>query len=131
VKKIHIIILVIVAAAIGIMVATFGSNLSSYETFASAKEKMGKTFHVSAVLDTSIGNVMYNPHENSNKLVFYAKDESGAVEQVTYYKGKPDGFERSEKLVMKGKMTENGFVCEDMQLKCPSKYEASQHIVME
>ncbi len=130
-KKIHIIILIILAATISIMVATFGSNMSSYETFASASKKMGTTFHVTAVLDTVSNKIEYNPMENSNKLVFYAKDEGGAVQKVTYYKGKPEGFERSERLVMKGKMTESGFICEDMQLKCPSKYEESKHIVAE
>lgn len=126
-KKIHIIILIILAATIGIIVASFGTKLSTYETFGSAKEKMGNKFRVSAVLDTTVSQVIYDPIENSNKLVFYAKDQNGEVAKVFYYKGKPDGFERSEQLMMVGKMTDQGFVCEEMQLKCPSKYEADKH----
>ena len=123
VKKIHIIILVIIAVTIGIIVVSFGKKMSTYETFASAHEKMGTIFRVSAILDTTQYQVDYNPLKNSNKLVFYAKDQNGEIQKVTYLDSKPEGFERSEKLMMIGKMTEDGFVCEKLQLKCPSKYE--------
>ncbi|OJU77761.1 MAG: hypothetical protein BGO09_03265 [Bacteroidetes bacterium 47-18] len=122
-KKIHIIILVILAVTIGIIVVSFGKKMSTYETFATAKEKMGASYRVSAVLDTTTYKVEYNPLENSNKLVFYAKDQNGEIQKVTYWDSKPEGFERSEKLMMIGRMTEQGFVCEKLQLKCPSKYE--------
>lgn len=130
-KKIHIIILIILAATIGIIVASFGTKLSTYETFGTASEKMGNKFRVAAVLDTTVNGVEYNPLENSNKLVFYAKDQNGAISKVFYYKGKPEGFERSEQLMMVGKMTEQGFICEEMQLKCPSKYEETNHTFAE
>jgi cytochrome c-type biogenesis protein CcmE len=123
VKKIHIIILVIIAITIGIIVVSFGKKMSTYETFASAKEKMGTTFRVSAILDTTQHKVMYDPMANSNLLVFYAKDQNGEIQKVTFLDSKPEGFERSEKLMMIGRMTEEGFVCEKLQLKCPSKYE--------
>lgn len=127
-KKIHIIIIVLVAAAIGIIVATFG-DLSTYETFASASEKPGTSFRVVAVLDTVTSKVQYDPLIDPNRLEFYAKDKNGDSFPVVYLGGKPDGFERSEQLVMNGKMTPNGFVCEQIQLKCPSKYEQHEIVV--
>jgi len=127
-KKIHIIILVLVAATIGVVVASFG-DLSTYETFSSAAEKPGTSFRVVAVLDTVSAQVQYDPKIDPNRLVFNAKDKNGDSFPVTYLGGKPDGFERSEQLVMVGKMTPNGFVCDQIQLKCPSKYEQHEVVV--
>lgn len=123
-KKANIIILIIIAAAIGVIVSKMG-DFSTYETFDSAAEKPNSTFKVIAYLDTT-QQMTYNPLVDANKFVFYAKDKNGALQQVTFNGSKPQDFERSEQLVMTGKMTENGFVCTQIQMKCPSKYENDQ-----
>lgn len=47
----------------------------------------------------------YNPIENPNRFSFYAKDENGKT-LLIITGAKPQDFERSEKLTMKGKMEE-------------------------
>ncbi len=123
-KKTNILILVLIAAAIGIIVASFG-EFSTYETFASASKKPGSNFHVVGYLDTSRSQ-QYDPLENANYFTFYAKDKQGELQQVIFNGAKPQDFERSEQLVMTGYMKDGYFHCSKIQMKCPSKYENDQ-----
>jgi len=126
-KKANIIILVLIATAIGVIVSSFG-QFSTYETFASAAEKPGTTFHVVAHLDTSRQQV-YDPIKDPNYFTFFAKDKKGALHQVIFNGTKPQDFERAEQLVMTGYMKDGTFHCAKIQMKCPSKYEADQVVV--
>lgn len=123
-KKANIIILVLIAAAIGIIVSSFG-KFSTYETFASAADKPGRTFHVVGHLDTS-HTQEYDPIRDPNRFVFYAKDKKDNLHKVIFNGTKPQDFERAEQLVMTGYMQNGDFHCAKIQMKCPSKYEADQ-----
>src|SRR5690606_36545802 len=120
-KKINIVILGIIALAISIIVIKF-ADFSTYESFGSAKEKPGTSFYVVGYLDTS-QSMVFNPIENPNKFEFYAKDKKGEQIKVIFNGGKPQDIERSEELVMTGKVVGNEFHCSKIQMKCPSKYE--------
>ena len=52
-KKIHIVMLVAIAAVIAVLISMMG-DLSTYETIASARQKQGKTVTVIAKLDKSL-----------------------------------------------------------------------------
>ena len=56
-KKTHVILLVLIVAAIAVLISYIPKSgavlLSSYETIATAKEKSGKFVHVVAKLDKS------------------------------------------------------------------------------
>ena len=95
--------------------------LSSYETIAGAKEKTGKFVHVVAKLDKT-QPVDYDAIKNPNYLSFTAVDTTGGKVKVIYNNAKPDNFEHSERLVMKGKMNGDVFECNEILMKCPSKY---------
>lgn len=124
-KTSHIILLLIIAASLGLIVSMVG-DFSTYQTFESASLKPEKEFQIIATLDT-IGKPMeYNPIENPNRFSFYAKDENGKTSQVIFTGAKPQDFERSEKLTMKGKMKEGKFECREILMKCPSKYKTDQ-----
>lgn len=123
-KKASIVILVLIAAAIGILVASFG-KFSTYETFASASEKPGSTFHVVGFLDTSRAQ-QYDPIKDPNSFIFFAKDKKGAIHKVIFNGARPQDFEKSEQLVMTGFMKDGDFHCNKIQMKCPSKYENDQ-----
>lgn len=123
-KKSHIFILVLIAAAIAVIVSSFG-EFSTYETFASASEKSGETIHVVGYLDTS-KTQHYDPIKDPNHFTFFAKDKQGEIHQVIFRGAKPQDFERSEQLVMKGYMKDGTFHCAQIQMKCPSKYENDQ-----
>lgn len=122
-KVSHILILVVIAVAIGLLISTM-TDLSTYDTINSAKEKPGKFIHIIAKLDTANGKqIEYDALKNPNYLSFHIVDSLGGTSKVVYMKGKPPtDMEKSERMVLKGKMTDSAFVCDDILIKCPSKY---------
>ncbi|MBX3257755.1 MAG: cytochrome c maturation protein CcmE [Chitinophagaceae bacterium] len=121
-KKIHIVTLVLIAAAIAYMLVTMSKDLTTYDTIASAKQKQGKFIHLIAKLDRS-KNVEYDPVTDPNFLAFYAVDSLGGQTKVIYHSTKPPELEMSERIVLKGKMNGDVFECKEILLKCPSKYK--------
>jgi len=120
-KKTHIIILVGIAALIVGLLA-YSVDFSTYDTIASAKQKEGKFVHLIAKLDKT-QPIEYDPANNPNYLSFYAVDSLGGSTKVVYRNSKPTDLERSERIVLKGKMEKDHFECKDILLKCPSKYK--------
>jgi cytochrome c-type biogenesis protein CcmE len=47
----------------------------------------------------------------------------GGKTKVVYHYSKPTDLEKSERVVLKGKMQKDYFDCKDILLKCPSKYK--------
>ncbi|RYF86986.1 MAG: hypothetical protein EOO03_11150 [Chitinophagaceae bacterium] len=120
-KKTHIIILVGIAAVIVGLLA-YSVDFSTYDTVNSAKQKQGKYVHLIAKLDKT-QPIEYDPIKNPNYLAFYAVDSLGGQTKVVYHNSKPTDLEKSERIVMKGKMEEGHFECKEILLKCPSKYK--------
>ncbi len=125
-KKIHILILLIVAGALALILSSF-DGFTSVQTFASAAEKPGKVFKIPAVLDTTQA-VVYDEIRNPNEFTFYAIDKKGNNRKVIFKDAKPTDFERAEQLNMSGFMEGDVFICTAMQMKCPSKYENDQFV---
>jgi cytochrome c-type biogenesis protein CcmE len=75
-----------------------------------------------AKLDNS-SPVEYNAAKDPNYLSFYAVDSLGGRTKVVYHNSKPTDLEKSERVVLKGKMQGDVFECKDILLKCPSKYK--------
>ncbi len=119
-KKTHIILIVIIAVAIGAILTTL-NNTSTYASFTEAKESPDTEFHVVGKLDKEKETV-YNPKENANLFTFYMKDNKGVESKVVLHKNKPQDFERSEQIVLIGKMQGNEFHASEILMKCPSKY---------
>lgn len=123
-KKLHIVALVVIATVIAILISQVG-NFSTYESIASAKAKVGKTVTVIAKLDTQ--SLQYDPIKNPNYLTFRVTDSLGNSMNVAYYFEKPQDIEKSERIVLKGKMDGNGIFQireqDGILLKCPSKYK--------
>lgn len=120
-KKLHIVLLVAVAVAIAIMVS-FTSDLATYDTILSAQAKPGKFVHLIAKLDKG-QPINYDPIKNPNYCSFSVVDSLGATTKVISNKPKPADLEMSERVVLKGRMQDDGFHCDDILLKCPSKYK--------
>lgn len=120
-KKLHIIILIgIVSTIIGLLM--FSVDFSTYDTVDSAKSKPGKFVHLIAKLDKS-QPISYDPINNPNFLSFYIVDSLGGKTRVEYHNSKPGDLEKSERMVLKGRMGKDCFECKDILLKCPSKYK--------
>ena len=120
-KKSHIILLVAIAATIGILLM-YSVDFSTYDTIVSARQKQGKFVHLIARLDKS-SPIQYDAIKDPNYLSFYAVDSLGGSTKVIYHNTKPAELEQSDRVVLLGKMNGNVFNCNEILLKCPSKYK--------
>lgn len=123
-KKSHIIIIALIAVAIGAIVSTYG-DASTYEGFTKARANPDKEYHVVGVLNKEKPRE-YNPQVDANLFTFYLIDEAGNESKVIYRAPEPADFERSEKVVIIGKMNGENFEANKILLKCPSKYNEGQ-----
>lgn len=130
-KKTHIIGLILIAIAIGIILITTG-DASTYVGFEEAERisqnDPNQKVHVVGKLkkDTqgTIIGMNFNPALDANRLEFIVVDSLGRENQVVYGAPKPQDFEKSEKLVLVGSMkSDKIFYCDKILLKCPSKYQ--------
>ncbi len=119
-KKTHILGIILIAIAIGAIFTTL-NNTSTYANFLEAAKEPDSEFHVVGKLDKDSSSV-YDPKVNANLFSFYMIDNNGTERKVVLHKNKPQDFERSEQLVIIGKMKEKEFHASDILMKCPSKY---------
>jgi len=120
-KKIHIVFLILIVAALAGM-SFFIKDLTTYETFSSAGEKANKFVVVKVKLDKTMP-VEYNQVKDPNLTTFYAVDRDGNKSKVIYKNAKPTDIERSEGIDLNGYMRDGYFECTKLQMKCPSKYK--------
>ena len=116
--------LIVVAGVIiaGITAMTIGmKDVSTYATFSQA-ESSGRTVKVVGELARD-REMHYDPLTDPNYFTFYIKDRIGEARKVVLRAEKPQDFERSEQIVVTGRMEEGDFVASDILMKCPSKYK--------
>lgn len=119
-KKSYIIAIVLVAVAIGVILSTFADS-ATYATFDEAMENPERKYQVVGTL--SPGKALeYNPEVDANLFRFYLVDREGLEKEVVFKGSKPQDFERSEQVVIKGKMSGAAFQADELLMKCPSKY---------
>jgi cytochrome c-type biogenesis protein CcmE len=123
-KKTSIIIIVLIALAIGAIISTT-SDASSYENFGVATENPGKEFHIVGTLNKT-KEKYFDPKKDANYFTFFLIDDKGEEQKVVYHAPEPTDFERSEKIVIIGKMDGDHFEASKILLKCPSKYTDNQ-----
>lgn len=128
-KKTHIIGIIIIALSIGMILSTF-SDSSTYASFIEALEAPHKEFHVVGQLNKE-KELEYNPEENVNRFAFYLVDREGTEKKVIFNGTKPQDFERSEQVVITGKMKEDAFMADKILMKCPSKYNDGSEEIQE
>ncbi len=117
-KKTHVAIIVCIAIAIGAIIVTM-SDASTYVGFTQAYETPGTKYTVIGYLDKEAP--MHYDARNQ-RFEFTAIDKEGVRQVVVYNQPKPQDFERSEEVTMKGFATDSSFVAEEILMKCPSKY---------
>ncbi len=128
-KKTSIVILVLIAASIVVLISYTG-DLTTYETISSAKKKEGRFVNLIAKIDKQ-QPVEYDAVKNPNYLSFTAVDSLGNRIKVVYHNNKPTDMEKSERIVLKGKVQGDHFECKDILLKCPSKYKDDPKAIKE
>jgi cytochrome c-type biogenesis protein CcmE len=119
-KKIHIIILLVIALSIAAIMGTVADS-STYASFKVAAANEGDEYHVVGKYVKDKG-IEYNPKQNANRCVFYLKDNENKEFKVIYNGAKPQDFEMSEQIVVTGKATAGVFIADKILMKCPSKY---------
>lgn len=129
-KKIHILGLIVIAIAVGVIISTAG-DASTYVTFNEAEAMTQKGNHTSIHVvgeltkdeQGNITNMIYRPEIDPNHFEFSLIDNAGTVKKVVYPAPMPQDFDKSEQVVVIGKMEDGYFYAEKILLKCPSKYE--------
>lgn len=122
-KKGYIIGIVLIAIAFAAIISTV-SDSGTYASFATAMKHEGKVFHVVGKLDKEKA-FQYNPAVNANVFGFYMTDNEGAEKKILYNGTKPQDFEKSEQIVLIGKMSGDEFHASEILMKCPSKYNSA------
>ncbi|GJM32771.1 MAG: cytochrome C biogenesis protein CcmE [Saprospiraceae bacterium] len=119
-KKIHIIAIIMIAVAIGLL-TTAAEDMSTYATFTQAA-KSGEKVKIAGQLSKD-KEMIYNPEVDPNYFSFFIKDGEGNENKVVLLAEKPQDFELSEQIVLTGSMKGDEFIATDMLMKCPSKYK--------
>lgn len=119
-KKVHIILIIIIAVAIGAILTTL-NNTSTYATFTEAIKEPNEEFHIVGKF-VKDKEAVYDPQKDANMFTFYITDNQNIEKKVILHKSKPQDFERSEQIVLIGKMQGEEFHASDILMKCPSKY---------
>lgn len=119
-KKSHIIAIVVIAVAIAAIMGTIADS-STYASFRTAGENPDRTYHVVGHLNKDMPQD-YQPEKDADLFSFYLKDNEGIEKKVILHKAKPQDFEKSEQIVVIGKMDGDEFVAKEILMKCPSKY---------
>jgi len=127
-KKSHILIIILIAAAIGIVVST-AEDASTYVTFEQAYQlaSNGSTssIHVVGELKKDANGHVVGILQGSDRVSFsfIMIDENKKEQIVEFHEPMPQDFTRSEKVVVVGNYQNDIFVAEKILLKCPSKYQ--------
>lgn len=132
-KKTHILGIIVIALAIGIIISTAG-DASSYVTFTQAAEmaQSGEKDGVHVVgkltkdAQGKIINMTYQPQVDPNHFEFTLIDNENRTQKVIYSAPKPQDFDRSEQVVVIGSMDGDHFRADKILLKCPSKYQENK-----
>ncbi|MDB5116271.1 MAG: cytochrome biosis protein [Mucilaginibacter sp.] len=119
-KKSSIFGLIVIAIAIAVIIGAY-SNTSTYGSFKDAR-KQDSELHIVGHLDKQ-KQLYYDATKDANYFTFYVKDNKGEECKVIYTKGKLQDIERSEQIVLTGKMKGNEFHASSILMKCPSKYK--------
>jgi cytochrome c-type biogenesis protein CcmE len=127
-KKSHILIIVVIAAAIAILVSTAG-DASTYvgfgEAYQMAQTGSKKEIHVVGQLKKDAGGnvVGIEPGIDKVSFSFIMIDDNGKEQKVDYNQPMPQDFTKSEKVVVIGSYQNDTFKASKILLKCPSKYQ--------
>lgn len=115
-----------IAVAIGLLTNAAG-DMSTYSSFREAKDKGGEV-KIAGQLSKDKA-LHYEPEVDPNYFTFFVKDTEGQEQKVVLRAAKPKDFEKSEQIVITGKMKGEEFIASDVLLKCPSKYQEEEILI--
>ena len=119
-KRIHIIIIIVIMVAIGVVISTL-VNSSTYADFSAAKKNAGSNYQIIGKLNIQ-KPILFEARKDANSFSFFMHDNTGSEMKVIYSGTKPQDFERCDQVVISGSATDSVFYAKTLLLKCPSKY---------
>ena len=128
-KKTHLFLLVVIAAAVGIISSTM-ADASTYSTFTMARQLAAagnaSKIHIVGTLPRDEAKqpvgLEYDPLVNPNYFAFTLVDTLHVAQRVVYRNPKPQDMDKSEQVVIVGAMKDGVFEADQILTKCPSKY---------
>jgi cytochrome c-type biogenesis protein CcmE len=123
-KKSHIALLFFIAFGFVALAAMLG-NSAKLGNFETARSSDDRSVRISGTLVAEKG-VEYDPHADANSWSFWMEDDQGEVAKVVCFDDKPYDFEKSDEVVLTGKMKDDVFFATDLLVKCPSKYNDAE-----
>src|SRR5690606_21770929 len=127
-KKSSILGIIAIAVAIAIIIRIYADS-STYASFKEA-QKTEAEWHVVGQFNKE-KDLVYDPLTDANYFAFYMLDDQGEECKVVFNGSKPQDFERSEQIVLTGKMVGEEFHASKILMKCPSKYNENEIQVTE
>lgn len=123
-KKFHIIGILVIALAIGVIVSLIFTT-DQYKTFSDAENAGDAKVTIIGEMDEEAKeNIQAGP----NSFSFSMTDKNGATRKVVVNEPMPTDFERAESITVTGKMEGDNFVASHVLMKCPSKYKDEQEV---
>ena len=119
-KKTHILGIIIIAVAIGVIFGSI-SDSGTYSNFTEASKNEQAEFHIVGYLNKEKPQV-YEPEKNPDLFQFYMYDKDSVERKVVLHKSKPQDFDKSEQIVIIGSAKDKEFHANQILMKCPSKY---------
>jgi len=118
VKTIIAVVVVVIAAVIGLSSLFTGGGMISYVSFSEARNASNNVQVMGEILD---GGSSYD--SDTGDFTFYITNESGDRMKVIYGGTKPGNFDQATSVVCIGKYHNDAFQAEKLLVKCPSKYQ--------
>ena len=122
-KKSHIIGIVVIAMAMGIILTTAG-DASIYVTFDGDRSKIHVVGKLKKTKLNEVADIV--PSEDQLSFTFVMLDENEAEQKVFHPNPIPQDFDRSEQVVVVGSYQKDLFIADKILLKCPSKYQGDE-----
>ena len=127
-KKSSVIGIIVIAMAIAMIIVIYADS-STYSSFTEAKEKQTELYVVGVLNKEK--ELHYDPKVDANHFSFYMYDNDSTECRVVFRGAKPQDIERSEQIVLTGKMVGENFHASKILMKCPSKYNEDEVEVIE
>ena len=127
-KKSSVIGIIVIAIAIAMIIVIYADS-STYSSFSEAKEKQTELYVVGVLNKEK--ELHYDPKVDANHFSFYMYDNDSTECRVVFRGAKPQDIERSEQIVLTGKMVGDNFHASKILMKCPSKYNEDEVEVIE
>ncbi|MCX8079785.1 MAG: cytochrome c maturation protein CcmE [Bacteroidia bacterium] len=124
-NKFFLFAILLVVVCVGVLLSTLNKT-ATYAHFEEAAKHPDKEFHVVGKWDKT-KPWTYDPAVNPNRMEFVMADAAGKTFNVVLHKPMPPDFEKSEQIVLVGKVEGGVFHANDVLLKCPSKYNETQN----